>query len=165
VACLSSSSVSGTTICFLCRFSYNSGDESKFSVRNLWTAFFHSSHIIGLLRRVSEILRFQALMVAKVHIVAFWVMASCGLAGGYQHFRGRYYTIFGADLHDPLSFPHLYITCYFPNLYLTYTLKMEAVFSSKVLISTDQTTWCHNSEENMEVWNYSRVHPQCFRAH
>jgi hypothetical protein len=93
-------------------------------------------------------------------------MASCGLAGGYHNFRERYYTIFGADLHDLRSVPHSYITCYFPYLYLTYTLKMEAMCSSKVLVSTDQTTWCHNSEDhNIEVWNYSTVHQQSFRVH
>jgi hypothetical protein len=107
--------------------------------------------LLGLLKKGVwnfKIWGFNGLMV---HIVAFWVMVLCGLAGGYN--------ISEEDTtpdYDLLSFPHFYVTRYFPNLHLTYTLKWRMYFPLKCWypltrlhgVITQKTTW--KCETNLE---------------
>jgi hypothetical protein len=73
-------------------------------------------------------IRLQVFMAMKVETVVFWVVASC-LADGYQHFRGTYCL----RLHNP-------------------TTRMEAIGSSKMVLTTYKTEQCHNPEDyNMKT--------------
>ena len=43
-------------------------------------------------------IKFEIFMVAKIYVMAFWVMAACSPVGAYQHFEAKYYLHFEATL-------------------------------------------------------------------
>jgi hypothetical protein len=83
--------------------------------------------LAGVSRVIPEYLNFIILdqklnFVKEDMLIVIWVLMPCSLLGGYQCFGGAY---------------HLHLS----------THKMEAISSSKMLITTYKTTWQHNQED------------------
>jgi hypothetical protein len=71
-------------------------------------------------------------MVVKIEAKVFWVVTTCGVVVGYQHFRG------------PCCLHLQFTSLHFASLYST--LNVEAAKSSETLIPYFNTTWHHNPE-------------------
>jgi hypothetical protein len=61
-------------------------------------------------------------MPVEAQIVVYWVVTLCSLEGGHRCFEGT--------------------NC----IHVTSTLKMEQLYSSRMLVSTYKTTWCLSLE-------------------
>lgn len=72
---------------------------------------------------IARNIKFEAFKAMKMMIV-FWVVTTCGLVRRYQYFGETYY--------------------------LMLSLKMEAVCSSKSLVTAYPSTWNYNSEDQLQ---------------
>jgi hypothetical protein len=67
--------------------------------------------------------RFEVFMTVKIQFKVFWVVMPCSVVVGYECFGGP---------------------C---QIYLHFTLKMEAAWFSKTLVSYHNTAWHYNPED------------------
>jgi hypothetical protein len=56
-----------------------------------WSQFYPKNQFELKAKIFNEIVtRFEVLVVVKMSVVVFWVVTSCGLLDGYEHFGGTY---------------------------------------------------------------------------